>query len=660
MFRLKRLLVTILVVGLALVTLEGACHAITKSWDYTKYMVQVYMNGREFGVADVDDQGERKLIDWLLLTGLGNPNYEVIAEGTLYGDEWPPSQVKPVGRTVSSPWEGKLKAGDVIIVDHGHEGVAQPDGTIAHYIQIPPAGQTIKRSLLTQRCPDPRAPRQYPYMLKCGDWEKDPNYPDDPTKDRPVCCGEFKGDTWQQFLSRMDNYKNPPQPCWIYREKDTDKDRVPDWKDRCPNTLPAESILVDAYGCSPSQRDDDGDGVPNDKDACPNTPPNERKVVDPKGCGPSQRDTDGDGVMDDKDDCKDTPRGESADEHGCSLRQRARLIIIPNKDPVQAGEVATFTAKLEGILEGELTGIAGSKTYAWSVNGRPSDRTTSVFEVTIPRNYNYGTLIATVRFVIDTQQGGHLELGPVSKTVRVNKAPRTVKLGLLGPVQDTVGTPVTLQASVDGSPQPPPGTSYVHYWYVNKTFRTHGVNMDRYAFNVPRAGLRLVKVGVHVKETQDGGRSWQDVGSAVYPFSATGGGASGIGPFVGTWKAPYHGGASTLTISADGSGTSSALGTERTTTRVSPETPNKEVGTISRCVAEGQTLKCSWESTYSDGDKTITRGGTLTCTVNGDTLTATSTVDNRPGAIKEKWNFPPPYYPAGAKNGGTSTYTRAK
>ncbi|MCJ7587860.1 MAG: hypothetical protein MUQ00_08190 [Candidatus Aminicenantes bacterium] len=121
-------------------------------------------------------------------------------------------------------------------------------------------------------------------------------------------------------------------------------------------------------------------------------------------------------------------------------------------------------------------------------------------------------------------------------------------------------------------------------------------------------------------------------------------------PFVGTWEQPYHGGKSTLTINASGSGTSEALGTGLTNGQ-----PSKEVGTISQGVVDGQTLTCHWESTYSDGDKTITRGGTLTLTLNGDTLTATGTVD--PESIKEKWNVGK--YASRAKSGGTSTYTRA-
>src|SRR5262249_13591548 len=69
---------------------------------------------------------------------------------------------------------------------------------------------------------------------------------------------------------------------------DSDRDGVPDRKDRCPNT--PIGAKVDPNGCPV---DSDGDGVPDGTDQCPNTP--KGWPVDAKGC---PRDTDGDGVPD--------------------------------------------------------------------------------------------------------------------------------------------------------------------------------------------------------------------------------------------------------------------------------------------------------------------------------------------------------------------------
>ena len=232
-----------------------------------------------------------------------------------------------------------------------------------------------------------------------------------------------------------------------------------------------------------------------------------------------------------------------------------------------------------------------------------------------------------------------------------------------------VGKQATYQARVE-DPGATAQTLYAYYWFLNGENRMTGYNQTTFSFAI-RSGKNTVMVRV-IKTSDRGARAnWQKVGVDVTDsFDAQGQPVgSDIRPFVGTWKQPYHGGVSTLTIKADGSGTSTAKGTERTTTKVSRETPNSEDGTLSGCVVVGQALKCSWESTYSDGDKTITRGGTLTCTLNGDTLTATAEVDKDPAGrrivpttIKEKWNIPKAQqdYTPGARSGGTSTFTRAR
>ena len=58
---------------------------------------------------------------------------------------------------------------------------------------------------------------------------------------------------------------------------DSDKDGVPDNKDKCPNT--PKGVKVDVFGCP---LDADRDGVPDYRDQCPNTPLG--ATVDARGC----------------------------------------------------------------------------------------------------------------------------------------------------------------------------------------------------------------------------------------------------------------------------------------------------------------------------------------------------------------------------------------
>ena len=81
--------------------------------------------------------------------------------------------------------------------------------------------------------------------------------------------------------------------------------------------------MVDANGCSNSQKDTDGDGVTDDMDQCPDTPNGE--AVDANGCSDSQVDTDEDGVTDDMDQCPDTPNGEA---NGCSDSQEILMKMV--------------------------------------------------------------------------------------------------------------------------------------------------------------------------------------------------------------------------------------------------------------------------------------------------------------------------------------------
>ena len=126
---------------------------------------------------------------------------------------------------------------------------------------------------------------------------------------------------------------------WIDYKQDTDKDKVPDYKDKCPNT--PFGAKVDANGCGidsdkdgvidfydqcmhtiPGAKvdengcalDDDKDGVPNIIDKCPHTPSNVK--VDESGCA---LDTDKDGIPDYKDECLHTPKGAVIDKNGCAI-----------------------------------------------------------------------------------------------------------------------------------------------------------------------------------------------------------------------------------------------------------------------------------------------------------------------------------------------------
>ena len=92
--------------------------------------------------------------------------------------------------------------------------------------------------------------------------------------------------------------------------QDTDKDGVPDGRDRCPET--PRNLKVDRHGCPDNPPDDDGDGVADYLDRCPDTP--QGTSVDAEGC---LKDSDGDGVPDVQDKCPDNPPGLPVDERGC-------------------------------------------------------------------------------------------------------------------------------------------------------------------------------------------------------------------------------------------------------------------------------------------------------------------------------------------------------
>lgn len=135
-------------------------------------------------------------------------------------------------------------------------------------------------------------------------------------------------------------------------EKDTDRDGVPDKKDKCPGT--PIGVAVDENGCP---LDRDKDGVPDYKDDCPDTPglPQFNGCPDRDGDGIPDKDdkcpdvpglkkfngcpdSDGDGVPDADDACGDTPKGCPVDAKGCPLDSDGDgLIDCQDNCPTEAG-----------------------------------------------------------------------------------------------------------------------------------------------------------------------------------------------------------------------------------------------------------------------------------------------------------------------------------
>jgi OOP family OmpA-OmpF porin len=95
----------------------------------------------------------------------------------------------------------------------------------------------------------------------------------------------------------------------VFLYRDSDRDGVPDEKDKCPDT--PQGVQVDDVGCPV---DSDKDGVPDYLDKCPDTP--QGVQVDDVGC---PVDSDKDGVPDYLDKCPDTPQGVQVDDVGCPL-----------------------------------------------------------------------------------------------------------------------------------------------------------------------------------------------------------------------------------------------------------------------------------------------------------------------------------------------------
>lgn len=136
--------------------------------------------------------------------------------------------------------------------------------------------------------------------------------------------------------------------------KDTDKDGVPDKKDKCPNT--PRGVVVDANGCP---LDGDGDGIADYLDKCPTVP----GIAQFDGCP----DTDGDGVQDSMDKCPDTPKGVKVDALGCPIdTDKDGIADYLDKCPTVAG-----LAKFDGCPDTDGDGIPDAADKCPDVAGLP-------------------------------------------------------------------------------------------------------------------------------------------------------------------------------------------------------------------------------------------------------------------------------------------------
>lgn len=119
------------------------------------------------------------------------------------------------------------------------------------------------------------------------------------------------------------------------KHKDSDKDGIPDIKDRCPR-VPGQ---VQFFGCP----DSDGDGIVDGEDSCVNAP----GTLKFYGCP----DSDGDGIMDKDDACPFAPG--TAQFKGCPDRDGDGIVDKDDACPDKAG-----TVQFRGCADTDGDGIA--------------------------------------------------------------------------------------------------------------------------------------------------------------------------------------------------------------------------------------------------------------------------------------------------------------
>ena len=127
---------------------------------------------------------------------------------------------------------------------------------------------------------------------------------------------------------------------------DTDKDGIPDLKDKCPNTI--EGISVDSLGC---MLDFDKDGVADNFDKCPNTAAG--VSVDSTGC---PMDFDKDGVPDSFDKCPNTTAGSVVDSTGCPA-DMDKDGVTDNIDKCPGTPAGTPVDSVGCVLDGDKDGV---------------------------------------------------------------------------------------------------------------------------------------------------------------------------------------------------------------------------------------------------------------------------------------------------------------
>lgn len=132
----------------------------------------------------------------------------------------------------------------------------------------------------------------------------------------------------------------PPPPRIDPCAKDSDNDKIPDCRDRCPFRPEDYQGFEDSDGCPDGDRDSDGDGIPDWKDKCPFEPEDRNGYQDDDGCPDGHIDTDGDGVPDWKDKC---PLQYAKTPDGCP--QKYRLVQVTKKKIVLNRKVFFATAR---------------------------------------------------------------------------------------------------------------------------------------------------------------------------------------------------------------------------------------------------------------------------------------------------------------------------
>jgi outer membrane protein OmpA-like peptidoglycan-associated protein len=112
----------------------------------------------------------------------------------------------------------------------------------------------------------------------------------------------------------------PPAPVAATPQVDTDKDGIPDARDKCPREPETKNGYKDDDGCpdkNPHDVDTDGDGLMDDVDKCPAEAEDKDGFEDDDGC--PDPDNDKDGIPDAMDKCPTEPEtiNNVKDDDGC-------------------------------------------------------------------------------------------------------------------------------------------------------------------------------------------------------------------------------------------------------------------------------------------------------------------------------------------------------